>query len=56
MDKELLNEIIRLFDMPQKLNEMRSAMKSLSKPDAAQQIGNLIIQQSSVDSQKGGHV
>jgi UDP-N-acetylglucosamine:LPS N-acetylglucosamine transferase len=50
-----LNEIIQCLEEPQRLDEMRSAMHSLSKPDAAQQIGKLITQQFNLASQKGGH-
>ncbi len=55
MDNRLLEEIIQLLHLPEKLDDMRSEMKSLSNPDAARQIGNLILQQSIVASQKGGH-
>jgi UDP-N-acetylglucosamine--N-acetylmuramyl-(pentapeptide) pyrophosphoryl-undecaprenol N-acetylglucosamine transferase len=55
MDDRLLNEISQCLEEPQRLDEMRSAMHSLSKPDAAQQIGNLITQQFNLASQKGGH-
>ena len=55
MDDRLLNEIIQCLEEPQRLDEMRSAMHSLSKPDAAQQIGKLITQQFNLASQKGGH-
>lgn len=55
MDDRLSSEIIQLLSEPKKLDEMRSAMKSLSNPDAAQNIGKLILQQSNLISQKGGH-
>lgn len=55
MDNRLLNEIIECLSQPNTLDEMRSAMYSLSKPDAAHQIGNLITQQHDLASQKGGH-
>lgn len=55
MDDRLLNEIIQCLSQPQIVDEMRSAMHSLSKPDAAQQIGILITHQFNLASQKGGH-
>ncbi len=55
MDHRLLNEIIQCLSQPQILDEMSSAMHLLSKPDSAQQIGNLITQQFNLSSQKGGH-
>jgi UDP-N-acetylglucosamine--N-acetylmuramyl-(pentapeptide) pyrophosphoryl-undecaprenol N-acetylglucosamine transferase len=55
MNDRLLYEIIQCLSQPQILDEMSSAMQSLSKPDAAQQIGNLITQQFNFSSQKGGH-
>lgn len=54
MNSRLLNEIILCLEEPQRLDEMRSAMHSLSKPDAAQKIGNLITQLFNLASQKGG--
>jgi UDP-N-acetylglucosamine--N-acetylmuramyl-(pentapeptide) pyrophosphoryl-undecaprenol N-acetylglucosamine transferase len=54
MDNRLLNEIIQCLSQLHHIDEMRSAMHSLSKPDAAQQIGNLITQQFNLSSQKGG--
>jgi len=55
MDDRLLNEIIHCLAQPHIIDEMSSAMHSLSKPDAAQHIGNLITQQFNLASQKGGH-
>ena len=55
MDNRLLNEIIECLSQSNILDEMRSAMYSLAKPDAAHQIGNLITQQLNLASQKGGH-
>lgn len=54
LDHQLLNEINRLFETPEKLTEMREAMKSLSKSDAAHQIGFLILSQVSSSNQEGG--
>ena len=55
MDNRLLHEIVQCLTLTHIVDEMRSAMKSLSKPDAAHQIGNLITQQFNLASQKGGH-
>lgn len=55
MDTRLLKEIIQCLAQPHILDEMRLAMHSLSKPDAAIQIGNLITHQFNLTSQKGGH-
>ncbi len=55
MDERLVTELLKLLDESQKLDAMRTAMKLLSKPDAAKQIGNLIVQQTNLASQKGGH-
>lgn len=54
LDQQLLNEINHLFETPEKLSEMRKTMKSLSKSDAAHQIGSLILSQVSSSDQEGG--
>lgn len=54
MDKRLLNEINHCLSKPHSIDEMRLAMQSLSIPDAAQKIGDLISQQFKSASRKGG--
>ena len=45
LESRLLAEINQLFETPQKINDMRSAMRSLAKEYAAEQMGKLLIKQ-----------
>lgn len=54
MDARLTQQILNLIKSPDQLVEMSKAMKSLSKPDAADQIASLIIQLVTPTSRKGG--
>lgn len=54
LDARLTQQILNLINSPDQLVEMSKAMKSLSKPDAADQIASLISQQVTPTSRKGG--
>ncbi len=54
MDARLMSTIFSLIESPNELAEMKSAMKKISKPDAAHQIASLIINQGKRANQKGG--
>ncbi|MFO7614835.1 MAG: glycosyltransferase [Bacteroidales bacterium] len=54
LESIVLTEINQLFETPEKLTEMSKAMKSLSKSNAAHQIGSLILSQVSSSNQEGG--
>jgi UDP-N-acetylglucosamine--N-acetylmuramyl-(pentapeptide) pyrophosphoryl-undecaprenol N-acetylglucosamine transferase len=54
MGAKLLSTIFSLIESPHELEEMKSAMRKLSKPDAAHQIASLIINQVKLANQKGG--
>lgn len=42
--EQLVSEVQKLYEKKEKLQAMREAMKSMSKPDAAKSIGELILQ------------
>ena len=54
MDNQLITTITNLLDDSQKLTQMRASMHALSKPEAAEKIGKLIMHQHNITNLKGG--
>jgi len=55
MNLRLVKELFGLLEDTERLHSMRVNLKTLAKPDAAIQIGKLILNRFNLANQKGGH-